>query len=121
MAPKTPSEKLARFVIFNRWFKPSGRFNAFMPKDGKTSVFRISNISDDEIWDIGDLKVAPKRGKPILGRADISALYVIAKGLEVHPNEPPERHADIAGWPDEKSKQKEIALDLAAEARFYKK
>jgi hypothetical protein len=39
----------------------------------------------------------------------------------VIPQEPPPRHANIIGWPEEKSEQKQIAMELAAEAQFYKR
>lgn len=120
-----PSETLSRFILQSNSIKTSNstvKYTAFLPYPHvELSVFRISGISDDEIWDIGDRAVAPKRGRQILGRADISALNVTTKDLEVRPNEPPARHANITGWPDEKSKQKEIALELAAEAQLHKK
>jgi hypothetical protein len=90
-------------------------------REGKTSVFRISGISNDEIWDIGDREVSIKRGKPILGRADIRANSVVTKDLQVVPSEPPVRHANITGWPDERSKQKLIAVELAAESLFHRR
>jgi len=91
-----------------------------MPRNGETSVFRISDLSDKDIWDIGDNIVAVALKKPILGRGDIKAAIVIRNHLKVVPNEPPPRHANIINWPDEKQKQKLIALDLAAEAEFIK-
>lgn len=90
-------------------------------KDRTTSVFRISNLTGNEIWDIGEREVAPGRGYPLLGRADLSASTVINKGLKVIPQEPPIRHANIVGWPDEKSKLQMIAVELAAEAQFHRK
>lgn len=120
-----PSETLSRFILQSNSIKTSNstvKYTAFLPYPHvELSVFRTSSISDDEIWDIGDRAVASKRGKQILGRADISALNVTTKNLEAIPNEPPARHANITGWPDEKSKQKEIALELAAEAQLHKK
>lgn len=55
----------------------------------------------------------------MLGRADISVDDVFKSGLEVVPHEPPEKHANIIGWPNIKSKQRLIALE--AEAHFCKK
>jgi hypothetical protein len=98
------------------------KYVAFTPdQKGDTSVFRISGITNNEIWDIGDREVAPKQNRPILGRADIETSIVVSKDLKVIPSEPPERHADITDWPEEKSEQKQIALELAAESEFYKK
>jgi len=124
LEPVDKSENLSRFVVYNRWIRSSinkVKYAAFIPdKNGDTSVFRISGITDSEIWDIGNREVAPKRKRQILGRADIITSIVISKDLKVIPSEPPERHADITGWPEE-SKQKQIALELADEAQFHKK
>ncbi len=124
--PVIPSEVLSRFIMQTNWCRPSDnrvRYAAFMPnpKSGETSVFRISGISDREVWEIGDREVGLRRDKPVLGRADIGASFVITKGLNVVPSEPPIRHANIVGWPEEKSEQRLVALELAAEAIFYKK
>lgn len=126
MTQVDPSEILSRFILQKDWYRPSDnsvKHAAFMPnpKNGETSVFRISGISHKEVWDIGDREVAKIRNKPILGRADIGASNVMAKDLKVLPIEPPVRHANITGWPEEKSKQILIALELAAEAHFHKK
>lgn len=126
LAPVDPSEPLSRFILQSNWYRTSDntvKYAAFMPNpiNNKTSVFRTSGISNDEIWDIGDREVSIKRGKSILGRADINACNVTERDLKVVPNESPERHANIVGWPEEKSKQKAIAIEIAAEARFYKR
>jgi hypothetical protein len=121
--PIETAETLARFILQKNWFRPSDntvRHAAFMPNphNGETSVFRIAGMNDQSVWQIGDREVATKRGKPLLGRADIRTLNVMAKKLQVVPNEPPPRHANIVGWPDEKSKQLQIAVELAEEAQF---
>ncbi len=124
--PVIPSEVLSRFIMQTNWCRPSDnhvRYAAFMPnpKNGETSVFRISGISDREIWEIGHREVELRRDKPVLGRADVGSSFVVTKGLNVVPSEPPVRHANIVGWPEEKSEQRLIALELAAEAIFFKK
>jgi hypothetical protein len=90
-------------------------------RNGETSVFRTSGITDGEIWNIGDREVSIKRNKPILGRADIRTNSVISKDLKVVPREPPARHANIIGWPDERSKQRLVAIELAAESLLHKR
>jgi hypothetical protein len=93
-----------------------------MPYNGETSVFRISELLNTEIWDIGIKEVVKEeQGKSLIGRADVLTSIVTGNGLEVIPQEPPPRHANIVGWPDEKSEQKQIAMELAAEAQFYKR
>ena len=124
--PVTPSEVLSRFIMQTNWCSLSDnrvKYAAFMPnpKNGETSVFRISGISDREIWEIGHREVELRRDKPVLGRADVGSSFVVTKGLNVVPSEPPVRHANIVGWPEEKSEQRLIALELAAEAIFFKK
>lgn len=124
MEPVDLSETLSRFVVYNRWVRTDNTIRpvAFTPnKNGETSIFRISGISDNEVWNIGEREVGMKQNKTILGRADITASIILSNHLEIIPSEPPERHADITGWPDERSKQKQIALELAEEAEFYKK
>ncbi len=120
------SEILSRFIMQTNWYRLSDncvRYAAFMPnpRNGETSVYRISGISDREVWEIADREVGLRRDKPILGRADIGTSFVITKGLNVVPSEPPIRHANILGWPEQKSEQRLVALELAAEAIFYKK
>lgn len=123
MALSDLSESLSRFILSKKYYsieKKIVKYAAFLPNNnGETSVFRTSGIPDKEIWDIGDREVSTIRQKPILGRADIIAYLVLKKGLEVIPSEPPERHANIAGWPDERSKQRLIALELAAESQLH--
>jgi len=124
--PVTPCEVLSRFIMQTNWYRLSDncvKYAAFMPnpKNGETSVFRISGISERDIWKIGDREVGVLRNKPVLGRADIVPSFVFTKSLKVVPSEPPVRHANIVGWPEEKSEQTLIALQLAAEAIFHKK
>ncbi len=88
---------------------------------GETSVFYISNLSDNEIWNIGDCEVAQKRGLPLLGRADILAFHVLNKKLKLIPDNCPPRHANIVNWPTEKSEQKLIAIELAESSQLHLK
>jgi hypothetical protein len=54
--------------------------------------------------------------KPPKGRAEILAERVYATGLGLEPDDKPEFHANITGWPPdtEKDKQKLLALQLAS-------
>ena len=45
-----------------------------------------------------------------IGRADIFTATVYKNKLTVVPSEPPKYHADIKNWPEEKSKQKLLAI-----------
>ena len=124
MEPVGSSENISRFVLSRRWIRADNtvRHIAFTPNNnGETSVFRISGISDNEVWNIGEREVGMKQNKPILGRADITASIILSNHLEIIQSEPPERHADITSWPEEKDKQRDVALKLAEKAEFHKR
>ncbi len=89
-------------------------------KNCEVSVFRISDVTDAEIWVIGECEVVPKRGKPIKGRADILTSDIQKHGLSVVPKEPPPKHANIIHWKDTKEANQAIAIELAAAATFVK-
>jgi hypothetical protein len=115
-----PFEDLSRFILEKKQIRSDNtlRHTVFMPnKNGETSVFRISGISENQIRDIAT-QVARIRNKELFGRADISALIVLSKRLQVVISEPPERHANIIGWPDDPSTKLSIAQELAADATF---
>lgn len=125
MGPEIDSSQLSRFILQKNWYRSSDnrvKHATFMPNsNGETSVFRTSDISDKEIWDIGDREVGLKRNKPILGRADIISSIVTSKDLKIIPKEPPERHANLTGWSSERSEQRMIAIELAAESHLQLK
>jgi hypothetical protein len=121
--PLSVEEPLARFIVDKNYFRAdrSVRHSAFMPshKDGKVSVFRIFDLDLDGIWDLGNRNVAIPRGKRLLGRADIKVSDVTAVDLAVVPDDDPPLHASITGWPEDGSKQKLLALQLAAKAILH--
>ena len=118
-----PEENLTRYILHSNNFSVShGRvkYIVFMPApNGETSVFRISNLLDNEIWGIGDHEVAQKRSQPLLGRADILAFHILSNKLKIVPDNTPLRHANITGWPIEKSEQKLVAMELAENAQLH--
>lgn len=122
MSPVNPNELLARFIFHKSGFSSSKQkvaYAAFLPNStGKTSVFRISKLPNNGIWNTGNA-VAQKRGIPVLGRADIQAAIVFDQELQIDPNDNPPGHADIIGWPTDKSKQKLKALELAKNSTLH--
>ena len=90
------------------------------------SVTRHINLGAKEIWGIGqgiadDLPLKPDGTRHTLyGRADISAKNVRAAKLDTISEKLPENpnHANITGWPTDKSAQKNVAQELAAAAAF---
>ena len=118
------NDPLARFIFSRRHFSPSKKVvkaPAFIPgSDLQTSVFRIHELREREIRDIGE-NVGRTQNPPRSPRArgEIKVVSVINVGLGVLPDEPPPRHAEIVGWPrDDKPQQLEMAKLLAAATRL---
>lgn len=84
-----------------------------MPRNGMTSVFRIDGLATSEIRTLGEAHLT--KPKPIAHTVS-SASTVLNIGLTFDPNNDPERHADIIGWPSAKEKQKLLAMKIAEDA-----
>ena len=70
-----------------------------------------------EVWEIGE-SVVIVSGKTLYGRAAIRVEDVEKAGLSVMPDDNPPRHANIIGWPDEKSERKLFAERLVGSAQL---
>ena len=113
------SEELARFLCHRREFNAeSGRVKprAFLPPNGATSVFMVVGLAANEIWNMGQTHVARPPDRCIRGCAFIMMKDVRECGLELDPDNDPPRHANIVGWPPEKSERKLRAMDLSVRA-----
>jgi hypothetical protein len=66
-------------------------------------------LSSEQIWILGEKHVTTS----IYGRAELTLAAVSEVGLKVKVDNKPPRHANIIGWPNQKSKQKLYALKLA--------
>jgi hypothetical protein len=123
-----PSEPLARFVL-RRDHLSHGHVNyhAFLPPPSlRLSVTRRGLMTDGRLWELGHQTAAARQasggvsisllGAATVGAADvreIRPLRVAASPLPDHPE-----HADIVGWPEDKSEKKLLAMQLAAAAEF---
>ena len=111
-------EGLTRF-IFSRNHFSSGRVkpDAFLPHRDtlETSVFRAIGMDPSGIRERG-MMVGEKSGRSLKAWADVSAGVVFDAGLDVRPDNFPERHAAIIGWPRQKDEQISLAQQLAARA-----
>lgn len=111
-------ERLTRFLKTKRHFKRAAlrvAKEAFMPKTGETelSVFRTSNLSDDEVWEIGE-SIIRNTERTVYGGANLIAVSVLGLGLGLRADKEPSRHASITGFPVEKYERQDIANELAA-------
>ena len=130
--PKTAigdDEKLARYIFSARHFsreKLRVKAEAFMPSRGEVSVFRIDGLDEEAIWEIGN-DVALKREQTLYARGDTKAndirnIQDEEIRLDIVRDEPPPRHANIVGWPEnDKPRQKVLALQIAATASLVLK
>ena len=116
----SPGEKLTRFIRYSNQFSKTNRvvrYRAFSPprKSVDLSVFRISlppHIPDSEVWKIGT-EIVQQGGSQIKARADLLASDVHENNLEVIPDEPPQRHANITPFPADNKARQGIARRLA--------
>ncbi len=117
--PIADEEFLARFVLHSRYICSSNqtiKSAAFIPRPyPDLSVTRHKGFSENQLWNIG-LDIATAQSRTLYGRADVSAASVRQQSLTVKPDPIPRNpnHANILGWPKEKSAQKIIAQKLAA-------
>ena len=118
----TAEEWLARYVCQSKHVRlyQTVRPDAFIPFPHQDlSVTRHLHATKQEIWNLGE-QVAMESHRSLYGRADIQARTCHAENLGVVaapiPNNP--NHADITGWPAEKSLQKMIAVLLASKATY---
>ncbi|MEW6363671.1 MAG: hypothetical protein AB1714_03420 [Acidobacteriota bacterium] len=120
MPPVASGEWLARFVFFRNRIRHDGTLKAdeFVPfPHTGLSVTRHLRLTEADLWNIGQ-DIARQRGKPVLARADLQASSFERHRLRVIPA-PVDRnanHAEVVGWPPEKSSQKIIAIEIAADA-----
>jgi len=127
IASVTDEEPLGRFLFSKNHFSSLNNIvqpSAFMPPvDLQLSVFRTQGLDERAIWDIAENEIIRKTPSPhtLYGRAEILSLTVKSTGLEIDPDNIPPRHANIKGWPQEKDKQKLIAIELASEASLMLK
>lgn len=121
------SEPLARYIVNDRWYKKSTREvkpRAFEPPpDNRLSVFRILCMNCQEILENGQTNVVDKRpdNTQLHGFAEIMMSDVEDLMLKIDPDNIPERHASIIGWPDDLGEIKSRAQELAAKAKLVLK
>ena len=118
--PELPNQTylVSRYIYYSKYIKKSNlsvSYGAFMPNpmDNTTSVFKVSGLSESDIWQIAELYVTPMQSNTLKGRADINSGDVESQNLDLIPDKPPDRHINISGWKVDKSENKLIAKELA--------
>ncbi len=116
------SDSIARFLTSKSHFskqrcavKPA----AFLPPSNlRLSVFNVSDLDESDIWAIGREHVTGPRKRTLYGYGALKASSVFRVKLEIQADDTPPRHAEVCGWPTEKSEQKLLALQLAQDAEL---
>ncbi len=116
-------EQLARYVLSERNVRKDNTIkpDEFIPHPhADLSVTRHKGFSETRIWRAGRL-VAACRKRTLYGRADFAASTVRKQSLDVKPDPVADNpnHSIITGWPHDKSKQKSIALEIAAASVYH--
>lgn len=115
-----PELPITRYIFSRRHFGTNPlrvKHEAFQPnlkgERVETSIFRTDDLTEQEIWELGDREVASARGMQILARGDLKLSHVDEAGLDYDFNEEPKRHGAIIGWALEKNERKIQAMELA--------
>ena len=117
-----PDEILARFIFSKSHFSVTNKevkFKAFTPPSNSEdlSVYRISGLSESEVWAIGKEYVQGER--TLRARADLSAEVVYENNLEVISDpDIHELHANITPFPADKRSRDHIARNLALASKL---
>ncbi len=114
-------DRLSRVVCTqnrNNYFRVSTnevKPKAFKPnRDGDTSLFVTTSLSEVNIWSLGEDHVCGV--DKVCGRADILAEVILGfERLVLDYNNDPEYHVNLK-WPEEMEDIQEMAQVLAAEA-----
>ena len=119
----SPAEPLSRFIFSRKHFSPEYKrvkADAFLPEPTalETSVFRLLGLDAAQIQGIASA-VAHASGRQFKARGDVLAGTVFTVGLAVRPDNTPERHASIVGWPNDKGQQLSLAQRIAAAATLH--
>lgn len=116
-------ELLARYVMQSNHLRSNKTVKAdlFMPHPyQELSLTRYLDANIEEVLALGE-ETAKELNKTLYGRADIQAIKCKVGSLQVVKDPTPKNpnHANTKGFPLGKPEQKAIALELAADAKFY--
>ncbi len=122
------AERITRFIFSDDHYSAVNqrvKYGAFMPApDGKASVYRTSECSEEEIGSIDQEHVSGKRtdGRKSKARADILAGQVREVKLDIVSEPSPHpRHANIERYSSDKSENRIKAMEMAKGAILIQK
>ena len=118
-------EFVSRYVVYKGNIRQDGsiRHQEIWPDEKrgyKTSIFRIDGLPDNAIWALGDHHVGTDQ-RPVLARLDLNARTIYEQALNFEVDNTPPRHANIVGWPTDRSHFRSIAQQVAAKGISHQK
>lgn len=116
-------EIIARFIFSSRHFViGTGRvkYGAYQPaRNGEASVYRVNQLSMNEVWEIGKEYVESEQRK-IRACAKTIATNITRHDLKITPDTKVHiRHANIVAWPQEKDEIKMLAIEIANSSKLH--
>ena len=118
--PVMDDEVLARFIFSSHHIRHDRtvRPEVFMPRQRESlSVVRHDDMGDSGLWAVGRA-MEQGRTDTLHGRSDVAAAAFVEQHLRVvaAPTLVTVHHAEVHGWPEDKSARKLVALKVAARA-----
>lgn len=113
-------ENLARYIFSSKHIRADRTVKhlAFLPREGEgLSVVRHDDLRDSDLWGIGRA-MERVRADTLHGRSDVTARTFTAHKLWVAPapTSLTPCHAEVQGWPPDRSQRMLVATEIAASA-----
>jgi hypothetical protein len=122
------TETVSRYIFNKKHFSIDNKrvkYAAFIPNINKdsseyeTSVFRVSSLSEKDIWEIGKY-VEKLRKQTLKARGDLKVQSILDNKLSVIAAPVSHyRHANIVNWPATKNERMLFAIQLEKSARLH--
>jgi len=116
------NEAIARFIFSSGHFAINTervKYGAYLPaKDGETSIYRVTGLHINEIWNIGKDFVETNDRK-LRACAKTRANEITRHSLSIVPETDDHyRHANIKAWPTEKDEKRMLAIEIAESSKL---
>lgn len=79
-------------------------------------MFRVVGLQAKDVWMIGGEVELLRKPRTLRASATVAARVVLGCRLTIFPDDIPERHAAIRGWPLQKEAQLHLAQLIASES-----
>ncbi len=106
----TEKKRITQQAVKRKLFQPN--------KQLQTSVFRIGDLSREDIQAVGvEVVHQHPNARCLYGWAELPVQAVYDVGLQIEHDDNPPGHSNIVGWPEETDKSNQLQHELALRAR----